>query len=160
MVIAVLLLVDSCAGALVGRSSGRRGGDGDLGDVVSGFLSADGDIPLGYVGIGIELIEEGIAEYLGGLTDRQGAQDRILLENVQVGWNTNIWVLVRVGYSWNKSNIRIKIRLHAKNWMPGNWSKSFCMDAVGLVARPNLVKHFGKRLHVWTCALYLGQAQS
>ena len=86
MVIAVLLLVDSCAGALVGRSSGRRGGDGDLGDVVSGFLSEEADVGLGYVGIGIQLIEEGIAEYLGGLTDRHGAQDRILLENVQVGW--------------------------------------------------------------------------
>ena len=61
-------------------------GRGDLGEVVSGFLSTDGDIQMGYVGIGIQLIEEGIAEYLGGLTDRQGAQDRILLENVQEGW--------------------------------------------------------------------------
>ena len=97
MVIAVLLLVDSCAGALVDRSSGRRGGDGDLGDVVSGFLSEEADVGLGYVGIGIQLIEEGIAEYLGGLTDRQGAQDRILLENVQVGWNTEPLVFYQGG---------------------------------------------------------------
>ena len=56
-----------------------------MGELVSGFLSTDGDIQMGYVGIGIQLIE-GIAEYLGGLTDRHGAQDRILLKNVQVGW--------------------------------------------------------------------------
>ena len=54
-------------------------------------------LQMGYVGIGIQLIEEGIAEYLGGLTDRQGAQDRILLENVQVGWNTKPLVFYQGG---------------------------------------------------------------
>merc|ERR1719499_2613057 len=51
--------------------------------MMSGFLAADDVTQLGYLASGLDIIEEGIINYLGDISDRQVAQDRILLENVQ-----------------------------------------------------------------------------
>ena len=74
--VALFLLVDTCSGALVGRSRGRR----DIGDMLGGFLTADDVTQMGYVASAIELMEDEVVDYFGDLTERQGAQDRILLE--------------------------------------------------------------------------------
>ena len=74
----MLVLVDTCSTALVGRR--KR----DIGSMMSGFLAADDETQLGYLAGGLDLVEEGIINYLGDISDRQEAQDRILLENVQV----------------------------------------------------------------------------
>ena len=80
-VVAMLVLVDTCSTALVGRvGRGKR----DIGSMMSGFLAADDETQLGYLASGLDLMEEGIINYLGDISDRQEAQDRILLENVQV----------------------------------------------------------------------------
>ena len=55
--------------------------------MLGGFLTADDVTQMGYVASAIELMEDEVVDYFGDLTERQGAQDRILLENVQVVTN-------------------------------------------------------------------------
>ena len=85
--VSVLLLVDSCAGALLDRR--RRQVDGGLGKMVSQFLQSDDQTQLNYVRYGLNLLEDGVNGSLGELQGSQGAEDRIFLGSVQV----------RIGYS-------------------------------------------------------------
>merc|ERR1711892_1568542 len=80
-VISVLLLVDSCAGALLDRR--RRQVDGGLGKMVSQFLQSDDQTQLNYVRYGLDLLEDGVNGSLGALQGSQGAEDRIFLGSVQ-----------------------------------------------------------------------------
>merc|ERR1711892_955126 len=80
-VISVLLLVDSCAGALLDRR--RRQVDGGLGKMVSQFLQSDDQTQLNYVRYGLDLLEDGVNGSLGELQGSQGAEDRIFLGSVQ-----------------------------------------------------------------------------
>ena len=74
-VLALMLLVDSTTAALMGPRNKR-----DIGEFVGEILEEDVNSVVGV----IEEVEEGVVDYLTELTQRQGIQDRILLENVQV----------------------------------------------------------------------------
>ena len=74
-VLALMLLVQSVCGVLVDRQ--KR----DIGEVVGDLLAAD---DISHMAAVFEEIEGGIIDYLDDLTRGQEAQDRILLENVQV----------------------------------------------------------------------------
>jgi len=79
-VISIILLSDSCAGALLDRRRGRRGIEDDLGNMVRVILDANDQTQVNYVRSGLQRLEEQLDGSLGELDD---AQDRIFLGSVQ-----------------------------------------------------------------------------
>ena len=77
-VVCVMVLVDSCTGALLDRK--RRQVEEQLGNVVRQFLEYEDQAQLDYVRYGLDLVGDGV----GDLTDREDAQDRIFIGSVQV----------------------------------------------------------------------------